>query len=457
MAQRKSMALLEPDNPALTPLADKMRPRTLDEVVGQPKWVAKGSLLHRAIETGNVPSLIVWGPPGSGKTSLAYVVAQHTQAHFETLSAVLAGVADLRKVLARAAENHAKGEPTVLFIDEIHRFNRAQQDALLPHVEKGIVTLIGATTENPSFAVNHALLSRTRVLRLEAISEADLVTLLHRALQDRERGLGELELSATESLLLAIARIAAGDARRALGILELAAREAAQQHTELSMALVEQAAIDPYLGHDKTGEQHYNVVSAFIKSMRGTDPDAALYWMLRMLEGGEDPAFILRRMLIFASEDIGNADPRALLIAVAADQAYQRLGMPESMHTIAQCCTYLASAPKSNASYVAWQRAKADVDQHGALPVPLKLRNAVTSLMRAEKYGQGYRYPHDEGGYAPGETYLPEKLKAQRYYHPKSIGYEKHLHEFLRALRAQSSDASAPQNSADSGRKPNQT
>jgi putative ATPase len=421
------------------PLADRMRPRRLAEMVGQDHLLGEGKLLRVAIESDRVGSMVLWGPPGTGKTTLARVIAHETAARFETLSAVLSGVAELRTAVKVAAEQRAlHGKRTLLFIDEIHRFNKAQQDALLPHVENGTVTLIGATTENPSFAVNAALLSRARVLELKPLEEDDLCALLRRALQDEARGLGAMKLSASERCIEQIAHGAQGDARRALEVLEAGASFAvARGMSELTEESMREALASGTLLHDKSGEGHYNVVSAFIKSMRGSDPDAALYFMMRMLDAGEDPLFVLRRMVIFASEDIGNADPRALQLAVAADQAFARLGMPEGLHALGQCCVYLACAEKSNASYLAWSRAREAVREHGALEVPRKLRNAATKAMKAWGYGEGYRYPHDEDGYAPGETYLPERLAGQRYYEPTDHGLEAEIAERLRKLRGE--------------------
>jgi putative ATPase len=414
-----------------------MRPRTLDELVGQRHLIAPGKLLYEAITHDRVPSLILWGPPGTGKTTMAQVVANETRAEFVAFSAVLGGVAELREILKVAGEKKKiYGKRTTVFVDEIHRFNKAQQDALLPHVERGTITLVGATTENPSFAVNAALLSRARVFRLESLAPDDLAELLARALSDSTRGLGLLGVHAQHDVLLALAEGAGGDARRALDVLELAAKHALDAGAKaLTVEHATEALSARTLLYDKSGEEHYNVISAFIKSMRGSDPDAAIYWMMRMLEAGDDPLFVLRRMIIFASEDIGTADPQALVQAVAADQAFHRLGMPEGMFALAQCCHYLASAPKSNASYRSWTAAQADVKQHGALPVPLKLRNAATKAMKQWGYGEGYQYAHDHGGYVRGETYLPDQLGKKRYYKPKEVGFEAELRARLAKLR----------------------
>lgn len=419
------------------PLADRVRPRSLEEIAGQKHLVGPGKLLARAIEADRVPSFILWGPPGCGKTTLARVVAEHTRARFVPFNAVLGGVPELRGIVAEARRAKERGERTILFVDEIHRFNRAQQDAFLPHVEDGTITLIGATTENPSFAVNAPLLSRCKVFRLAALAEADLVEILGRALS-AEAGY-EGAMSAEPEALSALAKMAEGDARRALTTLEVTAEEVRRKGSErITRADVEEAAGHKTLLYDKAGEEHYNVVSAFIKSMRGSDPDAAIYWMMRMLDAGDDPLFVLRRMIIFASEDVGNADPRALDVAIACDAAFRRLGMPEGMYPLAHACIYLASAPKSNAVNMAWHAAQEAVREHGALPVPMKLRNAVTKLMREEGYGQGYRYAHDEeGGVAMGERYLPDELSGRRFYEPTERGYEKTIAERLRRIRGE--------------------
>jgi putative ATPase len=423
---------------AHAPLADRMRPRSIAELIGQSHLFAPGAPIARAIAADRLPSLILWGPPGSGKTSIAAVIAESTSQSFERLSAVLGGIADLRQIIERARARQQAGIGTIVFVDEIHRFNKAQQDAFLPHVEQGTITLIGATTENPSFSVNAAILSRCKVFRLEALGEAELEQLLERALADAERGLGALGLTATPDALSAMATAARGDARRGLGILESAALLAEERGVpSIDRPLVLEAGSAETLLYDKSGEEHYNVVSALIKSMRGSDPDAAIYWLMRMLDAGEEPLFLLRRLVIFASEDVGLADPRALAVATAADQAFQRLGMPEGLYPIAHACLYLASCPKSNSVGRAFKAAREAIARHGALPVPNKLRNAVTELMSEHGYGEGYQYPHDQAGnYVPGETYLPERLLGERYYDPGEQGMEKAIKERLERLRA---------------------
>lgn len=423
------------------PLAERMRPETLDEILGQEELLAPDKWLRRAIEADRFPSLILWGPPGVGKTTLASVIARVTRRNFSSFSAVLGGVSELRALLKEADENRRyRGLGTVLFIDEIHRFNRSQQDAFLPHVERGTVTLIGATTENPSFSVNAALLSRSKVLALRALSAEGIVPLLRRALKESSRGLGDLRLTATDEALEQIAHAGGGDARRALGLLETAAllesAKEPEEDQEAPRQLTSESLQDLLTGapllYDKSGEEHYNVISAFIKSLRGSDPDAAIYWLMRMLEAGEDPLFILRRLMIFASEDVGNADPRALSVATAADQAFRRMGMPEGTYPIAHACLYLASCPKSGSVGQAFHEAKQAIGRHGALPVPKKLRNAPTALMKDEGYGQDYRSAHEFAeGFSPGETYLPDELTGTRFYRPTEHGLEKAIKERL--------------------------
>lgn len=422
-----------------------MRPRMLDEYVGQEHVVGPGTILRELIEKDRLPSLLFWGPPGVGKTTLARVIAASTKAHFSAMSAVLGTIAELRVVIEEAKERlNYRGERTIVFVDEIHRFHKGQQDAFLPHVEAGTIRLIGATTENPSFAVNGALLSRTRVFRLEPLSEASLVRVLEHALADTERGLGAMGLTVELEVIRSLARASSGDARRAMNLLELLASEVNERgRAAITMADVERLGDVSPLLYDKSGEEHYNVASAFIKSMRGSDPDAAIYYAMRMLDAGEDPLFLLRRLIIFASEDIGLADSRAIVVADAADAAFRRIGMPEGMYPIAHAVIYLAQAAKSNAVKNAWQRAKAAIAEHGAAAVPLKLRNAPTSYMKSEGYGSGYRYPHDEaGGIAQGETYLPDAILAARgaedaayFYEPSERGEEAKLKARLDAIR----------------------
>ncbi|HVU02068.1 MAG TPA: replication-associated recombination protein A [Polyangiaceae bacterium] len=420
-----------------SPLADRMRPERLEDVVGQRHLLGAGKLLARAIASDRVPSMILWGPPGSGKTTLARVVSHATKTVFVPFSAVLSGIPELREILAAARERRLyEGKRTTLFVDEIHRFNKAQQDAFLPHVEDGTITLIGATTENPSFSVNSAILSRAKVFRLEALPEEDVLVLLRRALEEPVRGLGARNFTATDDVLLAIARASSGDARRALSMLEATASLLSEGETEILPAHVDRAAEERSLLYDKSGDEHYDVTSALIKSMRGSDPDAAIYWLMRMIDAGDDPAFVLRRLVIFASEDVGNADPRGLLVAVAADQAFHRLGMPEGLYPIAHACLYLASCPKSNSVGNAYSAARALIAERGALPVPKKLRNAPTALMKEMGHGEGYKYAHEWGGYVPGETYLPDEIAGKKFYEPSGEGYEQTIRERLARLRS---------------------
>jgi putative ATPase len=422
------------------PLAERMRPRTLAEMVGQEKLLGTGTWLRRALEEKRLTSVILWGPPGTGKTTLGRLLAAEIGAHFESLSAVMSGVKDLREAMAMAdLRLTERNQRTVLFVDEIHRFNKAQQDALLPHVEAGTFILVGATTENPSFEVIAALLSRTKVLVLEPLGEGDLRRILDQALADGERGLAAEKLDVPEEVRDLIAREARGDARRALSTLESAVavpRPGPDGVRRLDTAAVEQALARKALLYDKAGDEHYNVISAFIKSMRGTDPDAAVYWMARMLEAGEDPVFILRRMVIFAAEDVGNADPRALSVAVSALDAFRLVGLPEGVLPMTQAVLYLASAPKSNTALTTFAAAKADVDAHGALPVPIEFRSAPTPLMKSLGFGAGYQYPHDFEGHFVPQAYLPEKLRDRRYYAPSESGEEAAIKARLDAIRA---------------------
>ena len=414
------------------PLADRMRPATIDEFIGQEHLLGAGKLLRGMLAAGKLQSLILWGPPGSGKTTLAQILASSAGAACVHFSAVTSGVKDLKRIIQDAEQLRHSGKPTVLFVDEIHHFNKAQQDNFLPHVERGTLTLIGATTENPSFEVISPLLSRCRVLLLKALSPTEIGTLIDRALQDRERGLGNLQLTLEEPVRAFLIEQSQGDGRVALNALEAAATLAqAQREKRIDLPKLQEALQKTPLRYDKAGEEHYNVISAFIKSMRVSDPDAALYWMMRMLEAGEDPLFIARRMVIFAAEDIGNADPQALQVAIAAKDAFHFVGLPEGRIPLAQAVTYLASAPKSNASYKAMLAAAEDVEAHGALAVPLHLRNAPTPLMRKLGYGKDYQYAHDYEGHVVDQQHLPEELRNRHYYTPGESGYEKKLKERL--------------------------
>ena len=440
MARRRAdgePGLFRPKRPAGQPLADRIRPQALAEVVGQEHLLGPGKLLGEMAATGALHSIILWGPPGTGKTTIALLIARKTGARFKALAAVTAGVADLREAVEDARRAlELEGKRTVVFIDEIHRWNRAQQDAILPHVESGLITLIGATTENPSFEVISPLLSRARVLVLQPLSDDNIRTLVTRALQDRERGLGAMELALADDALDEIIRVAGGDARSALNTLEVAAELALNAgRKSIASTDVTEASQHKALLYDRAGDEHYNVISAFIKSMRGSDPDAALYWMTRMVEAGEDPLFIARRMVIFAAEDIGNADPRAIQIALAVKDAVDFVGMPEGVIPLAQGVTYLAGAPKSNASYRAMLSARQDARDHGALPPPLHLRNAPTGLMRGLGYGADYQYPHDYEDAVADQAYRPDKLEGRIYYFPSERGYEVRIREYLDRVR----------------------
>jgi len=405
------------------PLAERMRPRTLDEVVGQDEILAPGRPLRTAIEQDTLTSLILWGPPGSGKTSLARLIAAHTKAQFEPFSAATSGLPELRRIIKLAEQRRSvKGQRTILFVDEIHRFNKAQQDAFLPHVESGTVTLIGATTENPSFEVVSPLLSRSLVVVLQPLSEPALAKIVERALKDQDRGLGKYRVALEADALLNLVAFANGDARVALNALEFAVLHQApgpDGAVRLNAPALAEALQKKSLRYDKGGEEHYNLISAFIKSLRDSDPDGALYWMARMLEAGESPRFIARRMVILASEDVGNADPMAIVVATAVAHAVEFIGLPECRLNLAQGVTYLATCPKDNASYQGLLEAEKDATEQGNLPVPLHLRNAPTGLMRDLGYGKDYRYVHDDPSAKTEQTHLPEKLGKKKYYKPK--------------------------------------
>ncbi len=423
----------EPDatvRPVAAPLADRVRPRTFDEFVGQAHLVAPGKPLREAIERDVLQSIILWGPPGTGKTTIARLIARLTKAHFIAFSAVLSGIKEIKTVMAEAEDARRRlGRRTILFVDEIHRFNKAQQDAFLPRVEAGDIVLIGATTENPSFEVNAALLSRSKVFVLHPLDQAAVVTILERALADGERGLGGRGLQVDATVIDAIARHANGDARVALNVLELAAglAEAREPQGVITLELVGDVMQRRALVYDKAGEEHYNLISALHKSMRNSDPDAAVYWLARMLESGEDPLYIARRLVRFASEDVGNADPQALSVAVAAKDAVHFIGLPEGNTALAQAAIYLATAPKSNAVYVAYTEAAGDAQRDAAEPVPLHLRNAPTGLMRELGYGRGYRYAHDEDEGIAAMECLPPALAGRRYYRPGARGFEEEI------------------------------
>ncbi len=420
-----------------SPLAARMRPRALAEFVGQSSAVGPAGLLGRVEEGGALPSIVLWGPPGCGKTTLARILAQGREGEFIALSAVASGIAELRKVIQEARLRREAGVRTVLFIDEIHRFNKAQQDVILPYVEDGTITLIGATTENPSFEVVAPLLSRVRVVRLEALAEDDIERIVERALGDAERGLGASGLALEPEARAQLIEGAHGDGRAALTALEIAAEAATSEgKPSIDLADVRRALQERRPYYDKEGDYHYDAISAFIKSLRGSDPDAAVYWLARMVEAGEDPLFIVRRMVILAAEDVGLADPQALGMATACQQAVHFIGMPEGFLPLAECALYLALAPKSNSALTAYARASEDARRTSHLPVPLHLRNAVTGMMREMGYGRDYRYAHDESDhYATGERYLPEELGEARYYRPGRLGTEAALAERLAEQR----------------------
>ncbi len=430
------------------PLADRMRPGRLDQFIGQQQAVGKGSLIRNAIENDRIFSMILWGPPGCGKTTLARIIAEQTQCHFSHFSAVLSGVKDIRNVIeiAKQQRNFHRNR-TILFVDEIHRFNKAQQDAFLHHVESGLITLVGATTENPSFEVIPALLSRCQVVILSPMSESDMKILLKRALSDSTNGLGQFELTYSDSALDHVIAISDGDARAALNALEISAVYASSKtlstntandnsEREVPLNVVESALQRKALSYDKSGDAHFNLISAFHKSLRGSDPDAAIYWLGRMLSSGEDPMYIARRMIRFASEDVGNADPSALTVSMAAMEAYRFLGSPEGDLSLAQAAVYLATAPKSNSIYTAYGQVIKSIKQTGALPVPMHIRNAPTRLMKDIGYGKGYKYAHDyKDAFAP-QDHLPEKLQNEIFYTPTTRGYEKIVKERLDRWRA---------------------
>ena len=443
MARRSSTSsndapdLLTADRDALRPLAERMRPRTLDEMVGQRRLLAPGSALRRAIEAGHVHSMILWGPPGCGKTTLALLLAKYSDAEFRAISAVLSGLPEVRQVLAEAGHRFAEGRRTVLFVDEVHRFNKAQQDAFLPHIERGTILFVGATTENPSFELNSALLSRCRVHVMDAVSVDDIVSALQQALDDSERGLGARGLEISDAALREIAGAADGDVRRGLTLLEIAAELAGGEGGTITEATLAQVLADRTRRFDKGGEQFYDQISALHKSMRSSNPDAALYWLTRMLDGGVDPNYLARRLTRMAVEDVGLADPRALQMAIDAWDTYERLGSPEGELALAQLVIYLASTAKSNAAYMAFDAAKRDVREYGTQEVPLHIRNAPTKLMKELGYGKGYQYDHDaEGGIALDQTGFPDAMGERVYYDPVPRGMELKLKEKLDALRA---------------------
>ena len=422
------------------PLAARLRPRTLQEMIGQEHIVGSGRLLRRAIEADRLfSSIILWGPPGTGKTTLAMIIANRTQSHFEAISAVLAGIADIRRAIKDARERRAlHGQRTIVLVDEIHRFNKAQQDALLPHVEDGTITLIGATTENPYFEVIGPLLSRSRIFQLHPLTEEQLQTLLQRAVTDGERGYGKRKVQVEKDALAHLAHVAGGDARNALNALELAVESTspdAEGVIHIDLVTAQDSIQRRALLYDKDGDAHYDTISAFIKSLRGSDPDAALYWLAKMVYAGEDPRFIVRRLIIFASEDVGLADPQALVVATAAARALEWVGLPEAQYALAEVTLYLATAPKSNSAGAYW-KALADVERDGIVEVPNHLKDASRDG-KALGHGQGYRYPHDYAGHHVRQQYLPDRLQGHRYYEPGVLGHERQIAERLRRWRGE--------------------
>jgi len=419
------------------PLATRMRPAALHEFVGQEHLIGEGHVLRKAIEVGKVPSIILWGPPGSGKTTLAFIIANTIEAHFSPVSAVSAGVADLRRIIEEAKERYKLyQQKTILFIDEIHRFNKAQQDAVLPFVEDGTITLIGATTENPSFEVISPLLSRCQVLKLHPLAEDEIQVIIMRALMDKLKGLGRLNVELDEDALLHLIVMSNKDARVALNSLEIAAQTTspdASKKRHITLSTIEDAIQHRALPYDKGGERHYDLISALHKSMRGSDPDASLYWLARMLEAGESPLYIARRLVRFASEDIGMADPQALVLAMAAQQAVHFVGMPEGNLALAEAAVYLATAPKSNSLYQAYSQVQEEIKQGPDEPVPMHLRNPVTPLMKDMGYGKGYKYAHDYPGHFVRQQNLPDSLQGKHYYIPGNQGYEKQVAAWLKA------------------------
>ena len=431
-----------------SPLADRMRPRSLEEFVGQDHLLGPGRILRQAIESDQIPSMILWGPPGSGKTTLAMIISTMTGAQFTSFSAVLSGVKEIREVIQEANEEWKyRKRRTILFVDEIHRFNKAQQDAFLPHVEKGTIILIGATTENPSFEVISPLLSRTKVFTLNPLTEDDIKAILKRALEDRERGLGKYQAVVEPEVIEGICRLANGDGRAALNTVEMVALTTPPDETGVRSVRkenLEEVLQKKTFLYDKAGEEHYNLISALHKSLRGSDPDASLYWLGRMIEAGEDPLYIARRMIRFASEDVGMADPQALWVAVASKEAFHFVGLPEGTLALAQAAVYLATAPKSNALYTAFQKVQRDIRELENMPVPLHIRNAPTPLMRDLGYGKDYKYPHDYPNHFVEEEYLPENLKGRIYYQPSDQGLEGEIKKRLETWRKKKGKRTPP-------------